>query len=146
MKKFFIIPLLASMALTAGVIALEGGSLMSYLGISAALLTCGVSFLVLLTQYTPGEMGSAFAAATGNAAVSDMKKALVFFETMQRTVIAAGILGTMIGFIYVLSKLSDISKTGVGIALSLITLLYAVVIVTFITVPFIGAIRKKLAA
>jgi flagellar motor component MotA len=119
----FIIGTLAAVATIVLVVIMEGGTISSYLILSALLVGLLVPVFSTLAVWSLREWGGAwkdaFGASKGSRALWD------FFE---KGCYGAGVLGTLAGLILVLSQLSEISKVGPAVALSLTSLLYAILL------------------
>ncbi len=70
-----------------------------------------------------------------NAKQQRMSLASGMFENMSKISPGVGMLGTLLGLIGMMSTLNDPTKIGAGMALSLITTLYGVILGTFIYAP-----------
>ncbi len=70
-----------------------------------------------------------------NARQQRMSLAAGMFENMSKLSPGVGMLGTLLGLIGMMATLNDPSKIGAGMALSLITTLYGVILGTFIYAP-----------
>ena len=130
-KKFSfcrLIGLAGAMFLIGGAIAVGAGAGM-FINLPSLAITLGVTFFMLLAAFgkdflrfipdglatlicTPQEPNPRFAEIAGHGA---------------RYVIGAGVIGTMIGMIQMLSNLSDPSGLGVGMATCLLTIFYAII-------------------
>lgn len=65
------------------------------------------------------------------------------FEAMGASAPAFGMLGTLIGLIFMLKKLDDPSALGPGMALALITTFYGSLIANLICIPIAGKLRLR---
>ncbi|MEK6797078.1 MAG: hypothetical protein AABZ39_20055 [Spirochaetota bacterium] len=145
MKRLFFIPLIGALTLALGAYLLEGGNILLLFQITAALGTYGLTFVMLLTQYSPSEMGKAFSAAVKGGTAKELKISLTYFGTMQRLAIVSGLFMPALGCIHIGMNTSEISKiTGFLIALLMVSILYSLSIMLFITIPFSGAIKKRM--
>lgn len=130
-KKFSpcrLIGLIGVLFLIVGSIAVGAGATM-FINIPSAVITLGITFFMLLAAFgtdflrfipdglatlvcTPGKPNPRFAEIAAHGA---------------RYVVGAGIIGTMIGIIQMLSNLSNPSGLGVGMACALLTIFYAII-------------------
>ncbi len=107
---------------------LGGGAV--FIDIPSALIACGLPFFLLLglfgktyLRFIPDAFLTFFTIpAAPNPEYADIAK------TGSRLVIGAGVLGTLIGLIQLLSNLNDPSSIGQGMAIALLTSLYAIFI------------------
>ncbi len=105
-----------------------GGGAIAFLNIRALMMTCGMTFFLLLGVYgrdflkfIPDAILSLFStSATPNPRFADIAK------SGRRFVIGAGILGFMIELIQMLRTLADPSRMGPGIGVGLLMIAYAV--------------------
>ncbi|MFC1677403.1 MotA/TolQ/ExbB proton channel family protein, partial [Planctomycetota bacterium] len=130
-KKFSfcrLIGLAGATFLIVGAIAVGAGAAM-FINLPSLAITFGITFFMLLAAFgkdflkfipdslatlicTPQEANPRFAEIAAHGA---------------RYVIGAGVIGTMIGIIQMLSNLSDPSGIGAGMATALLTIFYAVI-------------------
>lgn len=109
-----------------GAIFLGGGA--GFFNIPCLMITCGMTFFLLL-----GVFGKAFllfipdafltlftVSSTPNPKFAEIAK------TGSRFIIGTGVLGTLIGLIQMLRNLEDPSTIGMGMAVALLTSLYAI--------------------
>jgi flagellar motor component MotA len=125
----FIIGTLAAVATIVLVVIMEGGTISSYLILSALLVGLLVPVFSTLAVWSLREWGGAwkdaFGASKGSPTAAASRALWDFFE---KGCYGAGVLGTLAGLILVLSQLSEISKVGPAVALSLTSLLYAILL------------------
>jgi flagellar motor component MotA len=147
MKKMYMLYLLVAVALCVSGILIAGGSLLWFCDAPSLIFTPVIAIILLLGHFSPGEMIEAFkCAGKSEKSESELKKSLLFFETFQRLNILSGILGFMLGLIMILisQELSNEKVIGPYFAVAFLTMLYSLVIMLLITVPFQSAIKKKL--
>ncbi len=109
-----------------GAIIIGGGA--GFLDIISLMFTCGTTFFLLLgvfgkafLQFIPDAFLTLFTVAS----IPNPKFANIA-KTGSRFVIGTGVLGTLIGLIQMLRNLSDPSTIGAGMAVALLTSLYAI--------------------
>jgi flagellar motor component MotA len=148
MKKMYIVYIIAVVALCVLGILIARGNLWWFYDPPSLMLTLGIVLLLLLGHFSPKEMIEAFRCAGAAAERSDaeLKKALLFFETFHRLTIISGFMSFMLGLILFLAgmDLSDEKAAGPFMAVAVMTVLYALIIIMMITVPFQSAIKKKM--
>ncbi len=111
-----------------GAIIIGGGA--GFLNVPALMITCGTTFFLLLGVYRkdfltfiPDSIATFFTVSPmPNPVFADIAK------TGSRFIIGTGVVGTLIGFIQILRNLSDPSAIGAGMAVALLTSLYAILI------------------
>jgi flagellar motor component MotA len=105
--------------------------------------------LLSLAAFPPRVVGRSFrvAFARQQAAEAELRRAVVVFRFMERSLVVSGLIGALIGVVAILSQLRDVEvqKLGQGFALLLITVFYALVLVLIVTVPFRAAVERRLA-
>ncbi len=146
MRKLFFIPVLFAFGLFILSILIGGFSLMLYTDIICFGINILIPLFLLMSSFSFAEMGIYFKVSMKNTTADekDLKKALVFFKTIEKYQISVGVVGTMYGLVGMLANMDDPSLIGRGLAASLITILYAAFIICFFTTPFKSAIEKKL--
>ena len=108
-------------------IAIGGGA--GFINVPSVMITLGVTGLLLYGNY-----GRDYLAFTSDSILTLFSKPpqpvplyVEIAKAGSRYVVGAGLAGTLIGLIQMLRNLSDPSSIGVGMAVSLITVLYAVI-------------------
>jgi flagellar motor component MotA len=146
MRKMYVVGAVLFIALILGAIITSGGRVQAYLSIPCFVMVPGCTFVLLLTNFSVREMGRSFAVGfrKKDADIEDLKRGFVFFQSMQYYLILSGVLGTMVGTIALLSNLKDSSTIGSGTALALITILYGVVFLMLVAIPFKTGIKKRI--
>lgn len=97
------------------------------------LLTDGIS--LILNNFTPEEIKHNLSAKI-QTKQSQMSLASNLFENMAKVSPGVGMMGTLMGLIAMMSKLSNPAAIGSGMALALITTLYGLLLGTVIYQPF----------
>ena len=69
---------------------------------------------------------------------------LAVFERGKSIAVMAGFLGTLIGHVIMLEHLDDINQLGAGMAVSLITVLYGLLLAYGLFLPNAAAVKRKL--
>lgn len=98
-----------------------------------ALLVDGVSLII--NNFTIDEIKHNLSAKI-NAKQNQMALASNLFENMAKVSPGVGMIGTLLGLIAMMSKISDPSTIGAGMALALITTLYGLLLGTILYAPF----------
>jgi flagellar motor component MotA len=126
---------------------LSGGRLIYFLSVPSFIVVVLPAVLLTLGNFSLREMISAYAIGFKSGSVTrvNLEKARLVHAAMGKYLIASGVIGTMIGVIVMLGNLGDASAVGQGFAVSLITVLYAVVFYTIFVVPFQTGIQRRLA-
>jgi flagellar motor component MotA len=130
-----------------GAVLTSGGSVLHMLNWPSFVMVLVTALILALGNFRVAEMGGYFSMGMRRDRVSrrEALDALAFFDALGRYVITSGILGTLIGAIVMLANLGDVTRLGSGAALALITILYALIILIGVVVPFRTGVRRKLA-
>ncbi len=145
MKRFFWIPLAAAVALVAGACLLGAGSPAKFWDFPSLVFSYGLTFLVLLSIYTPAEMAKAFAASMSRRVISRREREITldFFRTAQWLLIGSGILGSLIGVVSVLAVSPDLSRSASAFSTLLLTSVYALAGVLTVILPLRARIGSR---
>lgn len=101
---------------------------------------------ISLGSYNFREIGRCFTSGfSGKVDRAELTKALVFFRVLGRNVLVSGFAGLVIGLMVVAASLEEASALGLGVSLSMLTLLYSVVIHVIVVNPFRMGLEKRLA-
>ena len=148
MKRLFWIPLVVFLLLTVGTfyLAFQDG-LWIYFDFASMIVVYGFSFLIMLSLFGPREMGKAFRSALEKTPFDkkEVEQGLVFFRTLQKLFFSTAGLGFFIGLIAVLRDISNPTRVGQNLAIALLVVLYAFFGICLITIPYTGALKKRLA-
>ncbi|OHD55123.1 MAG: hypothetical protein A2Y33_01065 [Spirochaetes bacterium GWF1_51_8] len=150
MKKGFWIFLLLFVLLTVGTFFLATGSLQGmflYIDFASLALVPGFAFLLSLAFFSPREIGNAFKYASESAPFDkkEIGKGIVFFKTLQSLIVFSAIFGCIIGVVAILQDISNLERVGKNMGIAIIVLLYAAFFILFLTLPYTGALKKRLA-
>lgn len=117
-----------------------------YADVASLIVVLFPVFFILLTLYTPKEMGHAFRAAMEDTPFerAEAEKALVFFETAQKIFIVDALIGTVLGGIAMLRDLKDLTNIGLSVSILLCCILYSLLFIVLLTIPFRAALQKKI--
>ena len=148
MKKtyFLVIIVFAAFVFMAEWISVGIGSVDIYLDIVSILLLFMCPLVLLLANYSMGEIRKNFIIGFKHENVDpvDLKNGVLFFTSLQHYFILSGLLGVFIGIIAVLANLAEPEVTGSGLALSLITVLYSIILSMGVAMPFKTGLQKRL--
>ncbi len=107
---------------------LEGGRFGSYFQITSAIWVIGGATGYCLSVYSPRECAKAFQLAfQSDASMEDRAKAAHIFAVAMRACAVIGMLGFVMGLVHVMENLDDPAKLGGGIAVAIISVVYALV-------------------
>lgn len=146
MRKMYVVGAVLFIALIIGAIITSGSLPRYYLNIPSFIMVAGITFVLLLMNFSVREMGRSFAAGfrTKEVNLEDLKTGFIFFQTMQFYLLISGFLGTMIGVMAMLVHLKDSTRVTSGAALSLMTVLYGFFFLALIAIPFKTGIKKRI--
>lgn len=148
MKKVFWIPLLVVIIFitVAGILA-SGNDLLIYSDAISLAISILPVFFIMLTCYTPKEMGHAFKQAMEETKFdrTEVEKSLVFFEAAQKIFIVMSLIGFIVGIISMRDHFTEAGKIGYAVSISILTALYSLIFIALITLPFVTALKKKIA-
>jgi len=124
---------------------LLGGSLASFFNIPSILIVVGCALAFTVSAHSLADIGQTMRAASGSAPISavDFHRHDAVLETLSNTSIAAGLIGTLIGLVQMLSKMDDPTAIGPAFAVALLTLLYGAVLSGFVFTPMRGRLRRR---
>ncbi len=152
--RSFIISLLFALAVMASMVVFSGASGALFVNVPAFMVVVVLPTVLLRAGFSFSEMGAYFRLAfrlpqfneTGSSAhrAAEIKRAMVFFNTMRSYTLSAGFIGGMVGTITILANLGDTSRVGFGAALVLLTILYAIVLSTLLVLPLRSSLEKQL--
>ncbi len=148
MKKTFFIPLLLGLSMIIASLFLVSKNIQQFLDIPTFAITIGLSFIVMLSQYSFSEIGRAFKFAFENAEYDEIeiKKGIRFFKTFKNLLVASTVTATFIGFIAIFSNEKLYAKIGAASAVCILAVLYIAIMITFIVIPFQSALEKRLVS
>jgi flagellar motor component MotA len=100
----FIVSLVLLVASIAGPVVLEGGGLLSYLGISAFMINVLVPFFAMLAVWRLSEIGRAWKDAFRRADAAAVARSTRIWEFAEKVCYATGVIGFLAGVVIVLSN------------------------------------------
>lgn len=123
------------------------GCVLCFVDIGSLLMVVIPTFFMLIASYSLSEIGRNFSMgfSKGSPRPEELKTAIIFFKSMQKYLAISGALGFFTGLIAMLAMLGDPDHIGSGMALALITVLYALILTMAIALPFRTGLEKKLA-
>jgi flagellar motor component MotA len=118
-----------------------------YIDPASFLILLFPALLLIKSQFGWTEIGEAFSLAFSRKPVkkSQLEKALLFFTTLQKYLIWAGIIGFTIGVIAMFSDISDYTVVGRSLAVALLVLFYAFILIFAVVLPFQAGLKKRIA-
>ncbi|HUX14088.1 MAG TPA: MotA/TolQ/ExbB proton channel family protein [Spirochaetia bacterium] len=145
MKRSYPLWILVYLGIAALAWVLAGG-LSMYLDLPSLAVILLLPLPLLVATFPLREIRNAFFCVFHHAVDgSELRNALVVFSTMERLLLLAGLFGVISGLIGIFSHISSAEMIGRGIALALLTPLYAMVLMMAFTVPLRAAVRRRIA-
>lgn len=146
MKKIFIVPFFLAILTMIGFIIT--GNIPPYIYIQpfSLLLSLILPLLIMLTHFGVIEIVQAFGAAMdwGSSDKKRLRRAALFFKTLQVVLILTGVVGMLFALIAMLVDLDDYSKLGYWLASVMLSGFYSILGLIFVAVPFRSAVLKRL--
>jgi flagellar motor component MotA len=146
MKKTYMIFMILTLGILLGGIFVNGVSPLLFIDGAGFAMVVAPTILLLLSTFSWKEIGRAFAIGfRENSDVAELKQGFLFFQAAQKYLLFAGLIGFLMGFIVLLSfgKLGD-ERVGAGLALALVTMMYALILLFLVVFPFKNGIKKRL--
>lgn len=155
MKKSYLIFAILSLLMISGAMILSGQSVRTYTNIPSLAMVTLTSVFLLLTNYSPVQIVRAFTIGfkKNGTDKKDLKRSLNLFDSLGKYLILSAILGSMTGFIAMLSfyakdtsSIGSAAKWAGGSALAVLTILYSLIFYMIVVVPFRNGLKNKLVA
>ena len=147
MKKLYFVMVILVCGVLVWACLASGSGLGAFISVPSLIAVVLPGLFMSIAHFSFTEMGTFFKISfKEEAAEPGLKKALLFFTSLQSYTILAGVFATLAGVIGMLGNIEDKSSIGSGMSLALITILYAVILNLTLIVPFKTAIRKQLSA
>ena len=145
MKVKYFLSLLVLLVLMIFVMIVSG-CFACFFDIPSLLLIVLAALFMLLSTYSFRDIGTYFSIGISRKDTDTvtLEKGILFFKTMQKYLIIMGVVGAMMGLIAMLATLDDPDRIGKGLALCLITVLYAVFFNIAVAIPFRTELEKQL--
>ena len=148
-RSYFVLVVLAVAALC-GVFLMTAVDIRAF--IDAPSLAVVLLFPVLMSfgSHGPREIGKSYRVAfeVPGATRAELETALAYFEGLGRYLAWGGALGVTVGLVVVLGYAglgNDVAAVGKGLALCLLSAVYAIALICLVAIPFRAAVRKRLA-
>lgn len=122
----FIIGTLAAVGVVVFAIAIEGGPLLAYLGMTPILIAAALPLFAVLAAWRWKEWMAAWKDAFGPMGSPSAARSSAIWDFQEKASYAAGVIGFLAGLILLLSQLRDPSTMGRSLAVCLTCPLYAV--------------------
>jgi flagellar motor component MotA len=125
-------------------VSISGGSIWNFIDIPTFFSVGLLPFLFVSVLFGFREMKTAYTTALQKEPdVDRISKSQVFFNVLGTAILIMGMLGTLIGFVAMLSNLDDTSTIGPNIALSILSIHYSGILYFIAVLPFTLFLKKK---
>lgn len=148
MKRIYPLMFVLFLALAASGVLFAGARATLFLNLPSLLIVVLLSLVLSLCSFSPAEIGHAFALAFRRTAVDqrELRTAILYFRSLQWYLIASGLIGFFVGLITILAGLGTAATLGSGLAISLLTVLYSLLLAAVVAVPFRTGLERKVTA
>lgn len=146
MLKRIVLPMLVVALVLAFVVVLIGSPIRVFIDPPSFILVplAPLAYMALSAGWKG--LASAFrSACSAGATKRDLARSVRFFKNLSLAMWAFGALGTMTGFVVVLSLQSNRETMGQSLAMALLTMLYAALFNLFLALPFQALANRRLA-
>ena len=117
-----------------------------YVNLPALIVVVFPPAFLVLSSFGWSEYGRSFRVAFRGVSASrqEMKTGVRLFGVLQRYLLLAGFIATMIGAIAMLGNLYGADEIGPVVAIALIALFYSLLLIFFVAIPFRSALENRL--
>ncbi|MFC1729413.1 MotA/TolQ/ExbB proton channel family protein [candidate division KSB1 bacterium] len=146
MKRAYFIAVIFVVAFMVAAVYLAGGEILLFISAVSFILTPIVSLILMLCTFSPAEMVGCFTTAFKREKADEVnvERGVLFFQTLQNYLLLSGIFSTFLGIVLMLANLEDPEAIGPGLAVALLTILYALFLIMIVTVPFKSGLKRML--
>jgi len=122
------------------------GGVGMYLDLPSVAVVIVIPIPLLLSVFSGADIRTAFSAVYRNdPSDAELRTAVLVFRTWERLILLGGLFGVISGAIAIFSNISgNTEMIGKGLALALLSPLYAMILTMALTIPFHAAARRKL--
>ena len=124
---------------------LLGGELSLFIDLPSLVMTVGGGLVFCFGVHSPSDLNAALRIANGRDVLSpsDAQKHDAVLETFSNTLIASGVIGTLIGMVNMLSHMDNPKHIGPACAVAILTLLYAAILSGVVINPLRGRLKSR---
>lgn len=146
MKKSYPFWMILALGLFVLAIVFAGAKIGVYVSLPAFMVVVLPPLFLVVAVYGFAAVGRSFRVAFERVSATrqELQIGVSFFGALQRYLLLTGLITTMIGFIAMLANLYEAAGIGPMVALALVTLLYSLMFILTVTVPFRSALEKRL--
>ena len=102
---------------------------------------CTLGMLLLGGHSIPTMFGAVF---SGEATIDELRKAARAWKMVRWYLLAAGFMGTLLGWAIMLKLIDDLAAIGPGVAISILTVFYAIFLAFFISLPLQSRLEERI--
>ena len=122
----------------------ETWSIQAFINLPSLIFTVAVPVCLLWVHYSPAQCSAALRVAWGDELGPDSALThMTVLSVLRRMILAGGMIGAMVGLVQMLHHLDDPSKIGPAIAISLLSVLVALMFAEFCVSPLIHRIAAR---
>ena len=146
-KRYFVLVVL-SLAVVLGAIIMAKAKVLAFIDLPSVAVVVAPAVLMGFAAHSPRQIGRSYRVAfqSQRASREELGEAVAYFDGLALYVACGGGIGVTTGVVAMLLVLQDVASIGRGLALCLISALYAVLLIALVVVPFRTAIKRRLAA
>ena len=153
MKRIYFLALVLFFGLWYMGILATGVEVGVFLNPICLILILAVPLVLMLSNFSPREIIRCFTVGFGpkttglrekEVEIKELRNALLFFSALQRFFILTGMTGVLVGAVAILVGLTDAAALASGVAIALLTVVYALILTTCLTIPFRTGLSKRL--
>ena len=146
MKKDYWIWMLMGVGIFIVAIIFTGASITVFIYPESIIIVVFAPAFLTIAVYGLPTFARSFKIAFREATASrkELQTGIKLFGALQRYLLLTGLITTMIGLVAMLANLVDATQIGPNLALALITLLYSLIFIFAVALPFKNALESKL--
>ncbi|MBT3273119.1 MAG: hypothetical protein HN368_08205 [Spirochaetales bacterium] len=146
MKKSYFIGLLLSLGMMAVAVLSAGADFGAFISLPAFIVVIFTPALLIISMFGLSVFGRSFSVAFHGVAATqkELETGIRLFRAFQNCLMLIGFITSLIGLISILAMLMDATQIGPNLALALITLLYSMILIFGVTVPFRSALENRI--
>jgi hypothetical protein len=160
MNRSYFVVVILTLAFLVGLFACAGVPLAAFVDFPSLGVVLAPALLMGFAGHSPREIARSFRVAFTKQGASgvELGQAETYFDALVRYLACGGALGVVVGFVAMFLATAGVGiaaasvvrdkadAVGRGTALALVCLIYALVLIILVALPFRTAIRKRLAA
>ncbi len=150
MNRSYFAVLVLALGAVFGVFVFTAVDIRAFIDLPSLAVVMLFPLLMSFGSHSPREIGRSYAVAFGasGATRAEIEGAVAYFDGLNRYLVCGGALGVSVGLVAILGFAglgSNVEAVGKGLAVCLLSAVYAIVLIAVVAVPFRAAVRKRLA-